>query len=103
MARSLCNVFPGLALELRSKPGNLGANLGHFLLAFRVLVEAAHQYLADAATVCAASIRNRTLALLLGVGFKWSRVKLRGWYHSWGQVTPVQAFRNDLPKGHYRR
>ncbi len=51
MARSLCNVFPGLALELRSKPGNRGANLGHFLLAFRVLVEAAHQYLADAVTV----------------------------------------------------
>ena len=48
MARGLCNVFPGLALALRLKPGNLGAKLGHFLLAFRVLVEAAHPDIADA-------------------------------------------------------
>ena len=51
MARGLCNVFPGLALALRLKPGNLGAKLGHFLLAFRVLVEAAHPDLADVVTV----------------------------------------------------
>ena len=51
MARGLCNVFPGLALALRSKPGNHGAKLGHFLLAFRVLVEAAHPDLADAVRV----------------------------------------------------
>ena len=51
MARGLCNVFPGLALALRSKPGNLFAKLGHFLLAFRVLVEAAHPDLADAVRV----------------------------------------------------
>ena len=48
MARGLCNVLPGLALALRSKPGNHGAKLGYFLLAFRVLVEAAHPDLADA-------------------------------------------------------
>ena len=42
LARGLRNVFPGLALALRSKPGNLGTKLGHFLLEFRVLVGAAH-------------------------------------------------------------
>ena len=51
MARGLRNVLPGLALELRSKPGNLGVKIGYFLLAFRVLVEAAHPNLADAVTV----------------------------------------------------
>ena len=51
MARGLCNVLPSLALALRSKPGNHGAKLGYFLLAFRVLVKAAHPDLADAVTV----------------------------------------------------
>ena len=48
----MCNVFPGLALALRSKPGNLAAKLGHLLeLAFWVLVEADHPDLANAVTV----------------------------------------------------
>ena len=38
-------------MALRSKPGNLGVKLGHFLLAFRVLAEAAHADIADALTV----------------------------------------------------
>ena len=49
---------PGTPLFIRergevwpSKPGNHGAKLGYFLLAFRVLVEAAHPDLADAVTV----------------------------------------------------
>ena len=49
MARGLCNVFPGLALALRSKPGNLGS-LPHYL-AVRILAEAAHPDLADAVIV----------------------------------------------------
>ena len=48
MARGLCNVFPGLALALRSKPGNLGSLPRH--LAVRILAEAAHPDLADALT-----------------------------------------------------
>ena len=39
LAKGLRNVFPGLALALRSKPGNLGTKPGHFLLEFRVLVK----------------------------------------------------------------
>ena len=61
MAMGLCNVSPGLALALRSKPGNLAAKLGHFLLAFRVLVEAAHPDIADALTghpVCQEELCN---------------------------------------------